>query len=120
MILTFEEARKQSGRFQEFKYYVKVKRTKESEHFGCFKNNDDKEFVLQVSVYFWNEDSFHRVVSHWNTLCNGLLSMYKYYPIGAVSPSLYTPEQVVTRIYEKNKFNNLAHLITVGSIDYIM
>jgi hypothetical protein len=119
MILGYDEAKKVGGRFYEFSYETSIMRSNKCEHFGCFKDNDKLIFKLNTSVFCWSEKDFEHVVSTWQSQAGGLLDMYAYRSIGKVSQQGYTAEEVVDLIYKRNNFKYLAHLTTIGSIDFI-
>jgi hypothetical protein len=120
MILGYKEARQESGRFYEYEYEITVVKTEASKHFVCFKDNDKDSFSFTNKVYCWSDKSFDHVVGEWQRMAQGLLDIYSYKAIGKTVPQSFTPEQVLDRIYARNKFQFLANLVTYGSTDVIM
>jgi hypothetical protein len=120
MILGYEEARQESGRFYEYEYLTIVTRKKESENFGCFKGKNNQIFSVRQKIYCWSDKCFDTIIAEWERMSCGLNGIYSYTPIGKTSPQSFTPEQVVEAIYKRNNFKYLANLITLGGIDVIM
>lgn len=119
MIMGYEEAKQVDGRFYEFAYRTIVNRTPQSEHFGCFKGNNLKVFILETNAYFWNEKCFEHMLNEWNRNANGCVSMYEYHSLGQTERRSFTATEALERIYARNNFKYLAHLVTFGSMEYI-
>ena len=119
MILGYEDAKKVDGRFQEFEYLTIVQRNEENKDFACFKDNDNETFTLRCFVYCWNVRCFDHLLDSWNSGCTGLNSMYSYSGIRITNRTSYNAVQVLDRIYERNKFNYLPHLMISGNVEYI-
>jgi len=117
MIIGYEEAKKVDGYFYEFEYQTRIKRTKNSEHFACFKNNDLQIYVLKSKIYFRHEKDFEHTTNNWNG--QDLFGIYSYFPIGKTNNKKLNSFQVIEKIFTKENNYRLASLITIGSIDYI-
>ena len=110
MILTYAEAERTSGRFFEYEYETIIVRNEGSKHFGCFKDNDLKEFKLIQKIYCVSDKWFNHVMNGWVKAANGLLNMYSYKGLGRTCEKSFTALEVVERKYKANNFKYLAYL----------
>ncbi len=116
MIIGYKESKDVDGRFYEYQYETTVLRTPMSEHFGCFKDNDIKEFKIVQFIYCHSDKDFEYIVQKWREQANGLLSMYSYKGLGKTQIGGFTAPEVVDRIYIRNNFKYLANMIEYGAM----
>lgn len=117
MLCGYEEAKNVDGRFYEFKYRTFVKRTKKTERFKCFKDNDLQVFSRDESVFCHNESDFNHLV---NSAWKDSTGVYSYASLGQEKPvKSYTASDVVQLIYDRYRFDRLCHYIESGSIEYL-
>lgn len=117
MLLGYEEAKKVDGYFYEYEYETRIKRTKNSENFACFKGNDHLLHIIKTKVYFHSDNDFNHVTSNWNN--KDLFGIYSYLPIGKTDNKPLKAIQVVERIFNKQNNYRLANLSLTGSVEYI-
>jgi hypothetical protein len=117
MLIGYNEALKVDGSFFEYEYQTRIKRTKNSDHFACFKGNDIQLFVLRTKMYCRNDKDFEHLTLNWNG--KDLYGIYSYIPIGKTDNKRLSSIQVVERIFNKETKYRLACLMQSGSVEYI-
>jgi hypothetical protein len=122
MILTIDDAIKNvDGYFYLYHYSCIVKRIAGTEHFGCFKDNDLQEVTVPCIIFCHSDKDFDYFMGECNRKSNGLLKMYSYVGHGRVGSidKIYYGHEAVRYIYEVHNFKYLAHLVEIGSREYI-
>lgn len=82
MYLGIQEVRTNvRGAFEKFYFRMTLKRTRKTEHFKCFKDNNKKEHSEIDFLYARNSKDADEMFQHWSNFYND--DSWKYEPIRA-------------------------------------